>query len=323
MPKDTSIRSILIIGSGPIVIGQACEFDYSGSQAARSLKEEGIEVTLINSNPATIMTDPVTAHHIYLKPLTVASIREILEERDIDAVLPTMGGLLHMSGEERAALSNWRDVACNDQLAQRAASAMGVRYDGSKIVQSNQVKTECIAALRAACKTAGSYTTAFSELSQFVPDRAALRDKWVRAGVGLETSPAALASSGSASGPAFPLQPEETSSEEEDQAEQGAAAKSSSSPSSAGDAAETDLEQTLAEMEDTTWVAPVWSGRGREPLIHRLRGEMEGLLELECGRAIEVTAERFEGWRAVLTAPFVVCPECKATLPDVLQSQLG
>lgn len=92
MPKDNSIQSVLIIGSGPIVIGQACEFDYSGSQAARSLREEGISVTLINSNPATIMTDPVTADHVYLKPLTVESIREILTEQEIDAVLPTMGG---------------------------------------------------------------------------------------------------------------------------------------------------------------------------------------------------------------------------------------
>lgn len=92
MPRDKSIRSILIIGSGPIVIGQACEFDYSGSQAAKSLREEGIEVTLINSNPATIMTDKVTADNIYLKPLTKKSIIEILEKHQIDAVLPTMGG---------------------------------------------------------------------------------------------------------------------------------------------------------------------------------------------------------------------------------------
>jgi carbamoyl-phosphate synthase large subunit len=92
MPRDRSIRSILIIGSGPIVIGQACEFDYAGSQASRSLREEGIEVVLINSNPATIMTDKVTADHIYLKPLTKKSIREILEKHNIDAVLPTMGG---------------------------------------------------------------------------------------------------------------------------------------------------------------------------------------------------------------------------------------
>lgn len=92
MPKDTSIKSVLIIGSGPIVIGQACEFDYSGSQSARSLREEGIEVTLINSNPATIMTDKVTADNIYLLPLEVKSIIKILEEQKIDAVLPTMGG---------------------------------------------------------------------------------------------------------------------------------------------------------------------------------------------------------------------------------------
>jgi len=92
MPKDSSIHSVLIIGSGPIVIGQACEFDYSGSQASRSLREEGIEVSLINSNPATIMTDNITADYIYLLPLTPESIIQILEEREIDAVLPTMGG---------------------------------------------------------------------------------------------------------------------------------------------------------------------------------------------------------------------------------------
>jgi carbamoyl-phosphate synthase large subunit len=92
MPKDTSIRSVLIIGSGPIIIGQACEFDYSGSQAALSLKEEGIEVSIINSNPATIMTDKVIGDHVYLWPLTVDSIEQILKERKIDAVLPTMGG---------------------------------------------------------------------------------------------------------------------------------------------------------------------------------------------------------------------------------------
>ncbi|MEN9441341.1 MAG: hypothetical protein RLZ33_1418 [Bacteroidota bacterium] len=92
MPKDTSIKSVLIIGSGPIVIGQACEFDYSGSQAARSLREEGIEVTLINSNPATIMTDKVVADNVYLQPLEPESIVEILKQHKIDAVLPTMGG---------------------------------------------------------------------------------------------------------------------------------------------------------------------------------------------------------------------------------------
>lgn len=92
MPKDNSLHSVLIVGSGPIIIGQACEFDYSGSQAARSLREEGIKVILINSNPATIMTDPMMADRVYLLPLTVESIEQILEENQIDAVLPTMGG---------------------------------------------------------------------------------------------------------------------------------------------------------------------------------------------------------------------------------------
>ena len=93
MPKKENLNKILIIGSGPIIIGQACEFDYSGSQALRSLREDGIETVLINSNPATIMTDPSMADHVYLKPLTTKSLNEILaEHKDIDAVLPTMGG---------------------------------------------------------------------------------------------------------------------------------------------------------------------------------------------------------------------------------------
>ena len=93
MPRNKNIKSILIIGSGPIIIGQACEFDYSGTQALRSLREDGIETILINSNPATIMTDPSMADHVYLKPLTTRSLVEILKEHpQIDAVLPTMGG---------------------------------------------------------------------------------------------------------------------------------------------------------------------------------------------------------------------------------------
>ena len=92
MPKKSEIKSILIIGSGPIIIGQACEFDYSGTQALRSIREDGIETILINSNPATIMTDPSMADHIYLLPLTTKSIIEVLKKHNIDAVLPTMGG---------------------------------------------------------------------------------------------------------------------------------------------------------------------------------------------------------------------------------------
>jgi carbamoyl-phosphate synthase large subunit len=114
MPRDNSIKSVLIIGSGPIVIGQACEFDYSGTQAARSLREEGVTVILINSNPATIMTDPMMADRVYLLPLTVESIEQILEEYEatgnqIDAVLPTMGGQTALNlAKEAEELGIWQ-----------------------------------------------------------------------------------------------------------------------------------------------------------------------------------------------------------------------
>lgn len=109
MPKDPSIKSVLIIGSGPIIIGQACEFDYAGSQASRSLREEGVKVILINSNPATIMTDPMMADRVYLLPLTVESIEQILQENQIDAVLPTMGGQTALNlAKEAEDLGIWK-----------------------------------------------------------------------------------------------------------------------------------------------------------------------------------------------------------------------
>ena len=113
MPKDTSIKTVLIVGSGPIIIGQACEFDYSGSQAARSLREEGIKVILINSNPATIMTDPMMADKVYLLPLTVESIEQILKENQIDAVLPTMGGQTALNlCKEADEIGLWKQYNC-------------------------------------------------------------------------------------------------------------------------------------------------------------------------------------------------------------------
>ena len=113
MPKDNSIKHVLIIGSGPIIIGQACEFDYAGSQAARSLREEGITVSLINSNPATIMTDKINADHVYLLPLTVQSIEQILQEHKIDAVLPTMGGQTALNlAKEAEEIGLWEKYNC-------------------------------------------------------------------------------------------------------------------------------------------------------------------------------------------------------------------
>ncbi|MBA4423851.1 MAG: hypothetical protein C0390_12270, partial [Syntrophus sp. (in: bacteria)] len=92
MPKRTDIKKILIIGSGPIIISQACEFDYSGTQACKALKEEGYEVILVNSNPATIMTDPETADRTYIEPITLEAVEKIIAKERPDALLPTLGG---------------------------------------------------------------------------------------------------------------------------------------------------------------------------------------------------------------------------------------
>jgi carbamoyl-phosphate synthase large subunit len=153
MPKDTSIKSVLIIGSGPIVIGQACEFDYAGSQAARSIREEGIEVILINSNPATIMTDPSMADHVYLKPLTTKSIIEILKAHpNIDAVLPTMGGQtalnLCLEAEEKGI---WADF--NVRLIGVDVNAINITEDREQFKQL----LERIGIPAAPAKTANSF----------------------------------------------------------------------------------------------------------------------------------------------------------------------
>ena len=97
MPKDTNIKKVLVIGSGPLIIGQAAEFDYAGTQACRALKEEGIEVVLVNSNPATIMTDKDIADHVYIEPLNSYSLTQVIEKEHPDAVLPTLGGQIGLN----------------------------------------------------------------------------------------------------------------------------------------------------------------------------------------------------------------------------------
>ena len=131
MPRRTDLHKILIIGSGPIVIGQACEFDYSGTQACRSLREEGYKVVLINSNPATIMTDPMMADAVYLLPLTTDSIREIVEKEKPDAVLPTMGG--------QTALNLARDLQHEGFWAEKGIEIIGVNMDAVDITEDRQL----------------------------------------------------------------------------------------------------------------------------------------------------------------------------------------
>lgn len=131
MPRRNDISKILIIGSGPIVIGQACEFDYSGTQACRSLQEEGYKIVLINSNPATIMTDPMMADSIYLKPLTTASIKDIVEIEKPDAVLPTMGG--------QTALNLARDLQHEGFWHDKGIKIIGVDMNAVDITEDRQL----------------------------------------------------------------------------------------------------------------------------------------------------------------------------------------
>ena len=153
MPKNNSIKSVLIIGSGPIIIGQACEFDYAGSQSIRSLREEGVEVILINSNPATIMTDPKMADHVYLLPLTTKSIVHILKKHpNIDSVLPTMGGQtalnLCIEADDKGI---WKDFNIN---------MIGVNIDAIKVTEDRELFRKLMNKIgigQAPSKTATSY----------------------------------------------------------------------------------------------------------------------------------------------------------------------
>src|SRR5881398_664387 len=127
MPKRTDIESVLTIGSGPIVIGQACEFDYSGTQACKALRQEGLEVVLVNSNPATIMTDPELADRTYVEPLTVEVLEAIIERERPDALLPTVGG--------QTALNLAVDLANAGTLQKYSVELIGASIEAIKVAE--------------------------------------------------------------------------------------------------------------------------------------------------------------------------------------------
>src|ERR687888_491527 len=131
MPRRTDIRKILIIGSGPIVIGQACEFDYSGTQACKALRSEGFEVVLINSNPATIMTDPELSDRTYVEPLTVEVLAAIIERERPDALLPTVGG--------QTALNLAVDLATAGTLDRHGVKLIGASIQAIKVAENRQL----------------------------------------------------------------------------------------------------------------------------------------------------------------------------------------
>src|SRR5688500_2591060 len=141
MPKRTDIKSILIIGAGPIVIGQACEFDYSGAQACKALRQEGYRVVLVNSNPATIMTDPETADATYIEPVTWQVVARIIEKERPDALLPTVGG--------QSALNGALDLAREGVRGQVGGQVLGAAREASdKAEGREQVKTATAASGR-------------------------------------------------------------------------------------------------------------------------------------------------------------------------------
>ena len=155
MPKRTDIKSILIIGAGPIVIGQACEFDYSGTQACKALKEEGYRIVLVNSNPATIMTDPDVADATYVEPITPEFVAKIIEKERPDALLPTMGGQtalntalsLHRSGvlekygvEMIGARAEVIDKAEDRELFREAMTKIGLETPRSRLADAAMLK---------------------------------------------------------------------------------------------------------------------------------------------------------------------------------------
>ena len=148
MPKRTDIHKILIIGAGPIVIGQACEFDYSGTQACKALREEGYQVVLVNSNPATIMTDPDMADRTYIEPITVEVIEQILAVEKPDAVLPTLGGqtglnvglALHEAGIlQRLKCSTL--ICYTKEISRHVQASMGRSRDGGRSHRFRSVRS--------------------------------------------------------------------------------------------------------------------------------------------------------------------------------------
>ncbi len=136
MPKRTDIRKILLIGSGPIIIGQACEFDYSGTQACKALREEGYQVILVNSNPATIMTDPETADRTYIEPITWEVVAKIIEQERPDALLPTLGG--------QTGLNTAMDLFKQGVLKQFGVEMIGARADVIDKAEDRQLFKEAM-----------------------------------------------------------------------------------------------------------------------------------------------------------------------------------
>ena len=193
MPKDPRIKKVLVIGSGPIIIGQAAEFDYSGTQACRALKSEGVETVLVNSNPATIMTDPDIADHVYIEPLTAEVIERIIEKEKPDAILPNLGGQMGLNLSMELARNGFLDrsgvrlLACKPDTIDRAEDRQLFKDTMEKLNQpcipskvvEESLTADGIEGMEAIVTKKGGYTAAYE--SGFIVERvkasAAAKDK--------------------------------------------------------------------------------------------------------------------------------------------------
>jgi len=151
MPKRTDIETILVLGSGPIVIGQACEFDYSGTQAIKALRREGYRIVLVNSNPATIMTDPDLADRTYVEPLTVPSISRILERESADVLLPTVGG--------QTALNLAVQLSDAGILKEYGTKLIGARVESIRLAEDRRLFAQAVRAIGLETPKSGLVTT--------------------------------------------------------------------------------------------------------------------------------------------------------------------
>src|SRR6476661_1946762 len=158
MPKRIDIKSILVIGSGPIVIGQACEFDYSGVQACKALKDEGYRIILVNSNPATIMTDPEFADRTYIEPLTPETLERIIEREKPDAILPTVGG--------QTGINMAMALYENGALERHGVELIGANYEAIKTAEDRQAFKECMQRIGVAVPKSG-YAATVSDAEGF------------------------------------------------------------------------------------------------------------------------------------------------------------
>jgi len=147
MPKRTDINSIMIIGAGPIIIGQACEFDYSGTQACKALREEGYRIILVNSNPATIMTDPKLADSTYIEPITPEFVSRIIEKERPDAILPTMGG--------QTALNTALKLAENGTLKRFGVELIGAKIPSIRKAESREEFKKAMESIGLDCASGG------------------------------------------------------------------------------------------------------------------------------------------------------------------------